>query len=140
MLPRTVLTALGGLLIGGCAIPAEPRFGNNHPASPQASEAPMTPVSQTLAADNPAAPVMGAMPKAAGEEMGHGHMSHGDMPGMKHDEHDMPAMQHGTPGTQPASTTQKSTAAFTCVMHPEITSDAPGKCPKCGMKLLAKKK
>ena len=22
-------------------------------------------------------------------------------------------------------------------MHPEVTSDQPGRCPKCGMKLLA---
>jgi FtsP/CotA-like multicopper oxidase with cupredoxin domain len=27
--------------------------------------------------------------------------------------------------------------AYTCPMHPEVISDAPGKCPKCGMKLLA---
>lgn len=28
---------------------------------------------------------------------------------------------------------------YTCPMHPEVTSNKPGKCPKCGMKLeLAK--
>jgi FtsP/CotA-like multicopper oxidase with cupredoxin domain len=26
--------------------------------------------------------------------------------------------------------------AYACPMHPEVTSDAPGRCPKCGMKLL----
>src|SRR4029434_10032316 len=26
---------------------------------------------------------------------------------------------------------------YACPMHPEITSDQPGRCPKCGMKLLA---
>jgi P-type Cu2+ transporter len=26
---------------------------------------------------------------------------------------------------------------YTCPMHPEVTSDAPGKCPKCGMDLVA---
>src|SRR2546421_12971694 len=25
---------------------------------------------------------------------------------------------------------------YTCVMHPEVISDKPGKCPKCGMKLV----
>lgn len=27
---------------------------------------------------------------------------------------------------------------YTCLMHPEVTSDKPGKCPKCGMKLIKK--
>ncbi len=27
---------------------------------------------------------------------------------------------------------------YTCPMHPEITSDVPGRCPKCGMKLVEK--
>jgi len=28
---------------------------------------------------------------------------------------------------------------YTCPMHPEITSDTPGQCPKCGMDLVPKK-
>lgn len=28
---------------------------------------------------------------------------------------------------------------YTCPMHPEVISDKPGKCPKCGMELVAKK-
>jgi Cu(I)/Ag(I) efflux system membrane fusion protein/cobalt-zinc-cadmium efflux system membrane fusion protein len=28
---------------------------------------------------------------------------------------------------------------YTCVMHPEVLSDKPGNCPKCGMKLVPKK-
>jgi FtsP/CotA-like multicopper oxidase with cupredoxin domain len=27
-------------------------------------------------------------------------------------------------------------AVYACPMHPEVTSDQPGRCPKCGMKLL----
>ena len=27
-------------------------------------------------------------------------------------------------------------ALYTCPMHPEVTSDKPGKCPKCGMDLV----
>jgi hypothetical protein len=27
-------------------------------------------------------------------------------------------------------------APYYCPMHPEVTSDQPGKCPKCGMDLV----
>jgi hypothetical protein len=27
---------------------------------------------------------------------------------------------------------------YTCTMHPEVISDKPGKCPKCGMELVKK--
>jgi rRNA maturation endonuclease Nob1 len=27
---------------------------------------------------------------------------------------------------------------YTCTMHPEVLSDKPGKCPKCGMELVKK--
>jgi len=37
------------------------------------------------------------------------------------------------------STMVKQTAAvYTCKMHPEVSSDKPGKCPKCGMDLIKK--
>jgi hypothetical protein len=28
---------------------------------------------------------------------------------------------------------------YACMMHPEVVSDKPGKCPKCGMDLTEKK-
>jgi Cu(I)/Ag(I) efflux system membrane fusion protein len=28
---------------------------------------------------------------------------------------------------------------YTCPMHPEVQSDKPGSCPKCGMDLVEKK-
>ncbi|MDB5327128.1 MAG: hypothetical protein JWM57_2697 [Phycisphaerales bacterium] len=41
----------------------------------------------------------------------------------------MPAVL--TPGA-----TQPAMAAYVCPMHPEVTSDKPGACPKCGMALV----
>ena len=29
-----------------------------------------------------------------------------------------------------------SSVNYTCTMHPEVKSDKPGKCPKCGMELV----
>lgn len=32
-----------------------------------------------------------------------------------------------------------TTTKYTCTMHPEVVQDKPGKCPKCGMKLVPMK-
>ncbi|WES99032.1 multicopper oxidase domain-containing protein [Chryseobacterium arthrosphaerae] len=36
------------------------------------------------------------------------------------------------------NTVAQSESAYTCPMHPEVISDKPGKCPKCGMELVEK--
>lgn len=42
--------------------------------------------------------------------------------------------------TLPKGKTDTTTkTVYTCGMHPEVTSDKPGRCPKCGMGLVAKK-
>lgn len=38
-----------------------------------------------------------------------------------------------------ASATSKKASAYSCPMHPEVVSEKPGSCPKCGMPLTAKK-
>ncbi|MEK7812320.1 MAG: heavy metal-binding domain-containing protein [Candidatus Desantisbacteria bacterium] len=43
----------------------------------------------------------------------------------------------GKKGTM--TTTTEPNAQYTCPMHPEVISDKPGNCPKCGMNLVKKK-
>ncbi len=38
-----------------------------------------------------------------------------------------------------AQTPKPETTQYTCVMHPEVVRDYPGKCPKCGMELVPAK-
>ena len=37
------------------------------------------------------------------------------------------------------SKTKQAKVIYTCSMDPDVTSDKPGKCPKCGMDLIEKK-
>jgi hypothetical protein len=39
----------------------------------------------------------------------------------------------------PTPAASSSHTQYTCPMHPEVVQDKPGKCPKCGMKLVPKK-
>ena len=45
------------------------------------------------------------------------------------------AKKHSTHKHHHSATAKK----YTCPMHPEVVRSKPGKCPKCGMKLVAKK-
>ncbi|WP_423147954.1 heavy metal-binding domain-containing protein [Rubrolithibacter danxiaensis] len=40
--------------------------------------------------------------------------------------------------TEDSAAVQKTAVTYTCPMHPEVISDKPGKCPKCGMNLVEK--
>lgn len=39
---------------------------------------------------------------------------------------------------KPVKSVKPEKMVYTCPMHPEVQSDKPGNCPKCGMKLIKK--
>lgn len=60
--------------------------------------------------------------------------------GIGHDSHAASpptAMGQRAPASRP--TASRPARLYVCPMHQDISSDAPGKCPKCGMNLELKK-
>lgn len=46
------------------------------------------------------------------------------------------ACNNSTPQNKAVESTTTTKQVYTCTMHPEVHSDKPGDCPKCGMKLV----
>lgn len=47
-------------------------------------------------------------------------------------------LHHGKMSADTTKKTKSEKVQYTCTMHPEVLSDKPGKCPKCGMNLVKK--
>jgi len=52
-----------------------------------------------------------------------------------HGEHERPPSLHYGAADEQARDKDKK-RKYTCPMHPEVVTDHPGKCPKCGMTLV----
>ena len=124
---RGVIIGVFLSLAAGCAAHSEPPLlPRDHPANPEAPEAALPPASSTLAATPRSSPAAGN--PSVDSMNGMHHMGHGMS-------HDMPSMTHAAGATTSPATSQAA-AIYTCVMHPEVVSHQPGKCPVCGMKLV----
>jgi hypothetical protein len=121
-------------------------------SSPQISN---TQPGATLKADAFDAPAPASVAEAMKASQGGGHAGHetrGITPGTDHENPPtpMPATRDKGNANQPAtdhsqhaaprspSAAPGSVVVYTCPMHPEVTSNQPGTCPKCGMALVKK--
>jgi len=117
------------LLLAGCAAQyTEPNLPDSHPASAKAPASALPERSGTL--DLTKADPIEAPP--APRPMS------GSMPVPKQNT----AAPSGHEGHMPAAAKGNApqAALYTCPMHPEVVSKEPGRCPKCNMKLVPKKK
>ena len=58
----------------------------------------------------------------------------------QHSEHEHPpSLRYGAAGEHDYEHEHEKKQKYTCPMHPEIITDHPGNCPKCGMKLVPAK-
>jgi hypothetical protein len=107
------------LTLLGCSHPKSAHSASDHPATHDAPSADLANPSKTL----------GWSPKDASDNR--------TPPGPGAAEH-----AHAMDVRQPASASDHSSHSdhtnYACPMHPEVTQDQPGNCPKCGMALVKK--
>jgi hypothetical protein len=108
---RTVFSLVAVSLLAACASTPPPRPTSLDPSNPAAPEAPPAALAAIEAGPAPAEPAAEVAAGTAAE----------------------PAHDHQHDAGPP-----KAAVLYTCPMHPEVISDKPGRCPKCGMKLVRK--
>ncbi len=111
-------------MLTGCAVePVARPSGSNDPANADAPAAVSPAYRPRLLATNKT-----FLSSEAGKGAGEMNMS-----GMEH-------MDHTSNVSKPESSAQQEAkkSYYTCVMHPQIHRDKPGRCPICGMTLVKK--
>ena len=144
------------LALAGCAS----RMASSEEHAVRASPPPSVsvPTAATLkpdALDAPAATSVADAQRSAeiAEEMsgaaGGGHEGHGGHgggtyvhvdAGRETEAQEMPHDHHAHGHGMAAAAGEEAAEAYVCPMHPEVTSKEPGKCPKCGMDLVQRRK
>ena len=149
-------------LLADCAVTQPPPLPQNNPVDPQARGSSAGPPRNLLVRDETTLAIEKELKatEAAAKSAERMHDDMNNMPGMQQD--DMPGMQHraAEPEKKAVADETKKTADemkktseamkqksdqinqhtfyYTCVMHPQVHQDKPGKCPICGMTLIRK--
>jgi hypothetical protein len=131
----TSLAVLVSAAVASCASPRPPRPTSLDPSNPAAPES--QPLVATALSPGPGPPPAAPVPANEGRAAeaatppAPGAGQRNDQMGSPPARHHNMAGEGGKAGKQPGT-------IYTCPMHPEVTSDKPGSCPKCGMRLVAK--
>jgi hypothetical protein len=114
---RTTISVLCLAMLSAACVSTDLPESSRDASDPRTETAPPQAGIGALAADFDPERVAPPAPAGADPHAGHGH-GHGP-------EEKAPAQEAGT--------------TYTCPHHPEVVSDKPGSCPKCGMDLEPKK-
>ena len=153
--------------LAGCTATTLPPLPENNPANPEA-HVPANRPHNVLAHDETTLAIQNELSRSertakSAESMQH--MSHGNMPGMQHDQMKMEGpkdaptaakveeekktltgemkktseeMKKTSEALKQKAETTSTSPYYTCPMHPQIHEAQPGKCPICGMALVKK--
>ena len=160
--PKLICAIVGAGLLVGCASATPPSLPASNAADHQVRVSETRP-SNLLVHDETTLAIQKELSQTASSAKGAETMHHdmSNMPGMKMEDHkEMPPPANVEPEKQKLADEMKKTSEemtktseemkqkseqpstknfyYTCVMHPQIHSDKPGKCPICGMTLIKK--
>ena len=137
---RIFVAPFGALLLSSCAANFQPPpLSATNPASVEAKES-VTPAAKPMLGRD--ALTQKTNERLAASTPGNPSFQPSEMQQMQHDMSGMEGMQHDKMGAMKMDSGEEKPISgkfyYTCVRHPQIHQDKPGKCPICGMTLIKK--